>query len=255
MKNLYQEHSGIIGRELYGIDEVAFFHHQKNLNSEDDFYDFLRTLWRDQLSAFDFIQNPKLFSVLEEYKKEHDIETKIKLCKKDNLEILEKDLVKLNYHYSFLQMDRKENNSVRFGDMFLLSKDTDGKEDIGFVLCITPHCDCLHPENSHNKFHFVFGNKSPIKKGLDSAESEFNSFLIYDGKPICVSWTGKPFTLYIPAAQNNISNSIQVEYHGSAHCLSYTKTQKENYTQRIANRAFSCASRVGINLAELKIEK
>ena len=255
MKNLYQEHSGVIGRELYDINEVAFFHHQKNLNSEDDFYDFLRNLWRDQLSAFDFIQNPKLFSVLQEYKGEHDIETKIERCKKDDLEILEKNLVKLNYHYSFLQMDRKENDSIRFGDMFSLSKDTDGKEDIGFVLCITPHCDCLHPEKSHNKFHFVFGNNSPIKRGLDSAESGFNSFLIYDGKPICVSWTGKPFTLYIPEAQNNISNSIQVEYHGFAHCLSYTKTQKENYTQRIANRAFSCASRVGINLAELKIEK
>ena len=255
MKNLYQEHSGVIGRELYNIDEVAFFHHQKNLNSEDDFYDFLRNLWRDQLSAFDFIQTPKLFSVLQEYKREQDIETKIERCKKDNLEILEKGLVKLNYYYSFIQMDRKENDSIRFGDMFSLSKDIDGKEAIGFILCITPHCDCLHPENSHNKFHFVFGNNSPIKRGLDSAESGFNSFLIYDGKPICVNWTGKPFTLYIPEAQNNIFTSIQVEYHGFAHCLSYTKTQKENYTQRIANRAFSCASRVGINLAELKIEK
>ena len=254
MKNLYQEHSGVIGRELYTIDEVAFFHHQKNLNSEDDFYDFLRNLWRDQLSAFDFIQTPKLFSVLQEYKREHDIEAKIERCKKDDLEMLEKNLVKLNYHYSFLQMDRKENDSIRFGDMFSLSKDTDGKEDIGFVLCITPHCDCLHPEKSHNKFHFVFGGKSSIKNGLDSAEGGFNSFLIYENEPICVNWTGKPFTLYIPEDRNNIS-SIQVEYHGSDHYLSYTKTQKENYTQRIANRAFSCASRVGINLAELKIEK
>lgn len=254
MNNLYQKHSGVIGSELYDIDEVAFFHHQKNLNSEDDFYDFLRNLWRDQLSAFDFIQNPKLFSVLQEYKKEHDIETEIERCKKDNLEILEKNLVKLNYHYSFLQMDRKENDSVRFGDMFLLSKDIDGKEAIGFVLCITPHCDCLHPENINNKFHFVSGSKSSIKNGLDSAEGGFNSFLIYENEPICISWTGKPFTLYIPGARNNISN-IQVEYHGSDHYLSYSKTQKENYTQRIANRAFSCASRVGINLAELKIEK
>ncbi|CAD6492550.1 MAG: hypothetical protein DIAAKJNI_00322 [Candidatus Argoarchaeum ethanivorans] len=258
MKNLYQEHSGVIGRELYDIDEVAFFHHQKNLDSEDDFYDFLRTLWKDQLSAFDFIQNPKLFSVLQEYKREQGIEMKIKRCKKDNLEILEKGLVKLNYYYSFLQMDRKENDSVRFGDMFLLSKDIGGKEAIGFVLCITPHCDCLHPENINNKFHFVFGSKSSIKNGLDSAEGGFNSFLIYENEPICVNWTGKPFTLYIHEDRNNIS-SIQVEYHGSAHgsahYLSYTKTQKENYTQRIANRAFSCASRVGINLAELKIEK
>lgn len=254
MKNLYQKHSGVIGRELYAIDEVAFFHHQKNLNSEDDFYDFLRNLWRDQLSAFDLIQTPKLFSVLQEYKREHDIEAKIECCKKDDLEILEKNLVKLNYHYSFLQMDRKKNGSIRFGDMFLLSKDTDGKEEIGFVLCITPHCDCIHPEKSHNKFHFVFGGKSSIKNGLDSAEGGFNSFFIYENEPICVNWTGKPFTLYIPEDRNNIS-SIQVEYHGSDHYLSYTKTQKENYTQRIANRAFSCASRVGINLAGLKIEK
>lgn len=252
MKTLYREKSGIIGNELYNIDEIAFFHHQKNLNSEDDFYDFLRNCWKDQLSAFNLIQSPKLFSVLEEYKKRDNIGEKIEQYKEKDLERLQEELVKLNYSYSFFQIERKKNDRIRFGDLFILSKDAEGKQYEGFVLSITPHCDCLHTENINDKFYFVFGNKIDIGEGLSSAEQGFHSFLIYKGESICIRWNSKPFTLYIPKAQNNVSEPIEIKYHESDRYLIFEATQKESYTQRIANESFSHASRVGIDLAGLK---
>lgn len=250
MKTLYKENSAIIGRELYDIDELAFFHYQKNLETGDDFYDFLRNCWKNQISSFNVIQHPKLFSILDEYKTKYNIEEKIENCKQNKLEYLQKELVKLNFQYSFVQSERKDNDIVRFGDLFSLSIK---KEKIGFLLCITPHCDCLHCDNIKNKFYFVFGHdNTSIKDGLKSAEQGCYSFIVRDKKPICIQWSRKPFTLYVPQDRNNITNPIQVEYHGSGHLLDYIASQKENYTQRIANAAFSHASRVGVELASLK---
>lgn len=255
MKNLYQQHSNVIGRELFYIDENAFFYHQKNLNDEDYFYDFLRNCWKNQISSFNLIQNPKLFSVLEEYKNINQIDKNIENYKKEKLEHLQKELVKLNYYYSFMNINRKEKDKIRFGDLFIQSKDQNGKDIQCFILCITPHCDCLHPaENIKHKFHFVIGSKVTIEEGLFSAEQGFYSFIIYKDEPLCIKWNRKPFTLYINKDENNISLPIKISYNKSKYYLLYIENQKENYTQRIANEAFSFASRVGIELASLRLK-
>ncbi|MDY6894112.1 MAG: response regulator receiver domain [Thermotogota bacterium] len=254
MKNLYRVNANNIGRELYDIDEIVFFYHQKNLDTEDEFYDFLRNSWKNQLSSFNYVQNPKLFSVLDEYKEMCDYEQLIEEYKKENLDKLRKDFVKLNYNYSFLQIDRKKNDRIRFGDMFLLCKGPRGRERKGFLLCITPHCDCLHPENIKHRLYFVFGVKVSTEEALRYAEEGFYSFLLNNDEPTCIQWSTKPFTLHIRDNINNISKPIKVIYNSSKHHILYEATQKENYTQRIANEAFSHASRVGIELAKLKPE-
>lgn len=253
MKNLYLENSSIIGKELFDIDEDAFFHHQKNLDSEDDFYNFLMNCWKDQFSAFYLPRNPKLFSVLEEYKNSSGYSGEIPVNEED-LTRLRENLAKLNYYYSFLQTDRKEGDKIRFGDVFSLSNNEDGTEFKGFALCVTPHCDCLHPENIKDTFYFVYGSKTELKEGLQSAEDGFYSFLFLDKKPICIRWKMKPSTLHISTPLNKISLSIKVKHRESDNYMIYKATQKENYTQRIANEAFSKASRVGIELAGLKVE-
>ena len=254
MKNLYRENSNNIGSELYDINELAFFHHQENLDSEDDFYDFLRNCWKDQLSAFNFLYNPKLFSVLEEYKSKINYETEIETHRVEKIESFRNELVKLNYQYSFLNIKRKDNDRIRFGDLFLLSINQNGTQSRGYILCITPHCDCLHTENVKNKLYFVFADKISIKEGLNYSERGFYSFFIYKNEHLCIKWNGKPFTLYISEDNNNISKPIQVKYHDIEHHLHYVATQKDNYTQRIANEAFSHASRVGVELAGFKVE-
>ncbi len=254
MKSLYRDNVGVIGSELYDIHEVAFFHHQQNLESADDFYDFLRNCWKNQLSAFNMLQNPQLFSVLEEYKDKENYGDVIEKWKAENREGLVNELTKLNYQFSFLQVDRKKGDRLRFGDLLTLSRDSEGQETLGFVLCVTPHCDCLHPKNISHKFHFVLGTETSLDEGLANAEQGLYSFLVLEGCPVCICWNKKPFTLHIPDDKNNISKPIHVLYHREDHYLQHIACQKENYTLRIAYEAFSHASRMGIELARLNLE-
>lgn len=257
MKNLYRDNAGTMGNGLYKIDETAFFHHQSNLSSNDEFHDFLKHCWQDELVLFNYGQTPTLFSVLNDYKKASNILNQVRDSKSSGkLPTFQEELAKLNNFYSFSKVKRKPNDRVRFGDLFVLSKCPDESQMKNFILCITAHCDCCHPENVHNTFYFVSGSSVPLDKGLKFAEKEYYSFVIYNGKPICVEWTGKPFTLYISPEKNCIKEEpIPVNYHGSDHYLIHKATLKENYAQRVANYSFSHASRVGINLVVLDLDK
>lgn len=256
MKNLYRDNAGTMGNGLYKIDETAFFHHQSNLSSNEEFYDFLKSCWQDELALFNYGQNPILFSALNYYKDENAISSKVTDSKSPGkLPKFQEELVKLNHFYSFSKLKRKVNDTIRFGDFFVLSKCREESQMLNFILCITAHCDCSHPDNVHNKFYFVSGYPVSIEEGLEYAENDYYSFFVYNEKPICIKWTGKPFTLYIPSDNNCINDTpIPVNYHQSEHFLIYKATLKENYAQRVANYSFSHASRVGINLVALKLD-
>jgi hypothetical protein len=254
MKNIYRENYNNIGNEIIDIDEKAFFLYRKNLKSEEDFYDFIINCWKNEITSFNLFQKPKLFSVLDEYEKGKNYDQEIKEMIEKNPETLYKELIKLNYHYSFIRSGKK-NRSIRFGDLFQIDENGEGGSLQGYVLCITPHCDCLYPENIKSRFLFVYGEKDPdLNKSLISAEKEFYSFLIHAAKPLSIKWDNKPFTFFIPENTNNISTKIEVQFQGNSRFLNYIGTQKENYTQRIANESFSQASRVGIDLAKLKLK-
>lgn len=251
MKNLYLNNSGIIGNELYGVDERAFFYHQNNLKSEDQFYDFLSTLWRNELLIFNSTKTPKLFSVLEDYKTSQGIDARVSDFKEKHHEEFLDELVKLNYHYSFSRTERDSNDKIRFGDLFILT--LDGEADIDkFLLCITPHCDCVAPKKVNNKLYFVTGKESKPRYSLENAEKEYFSFIIFDEKPICIEWNDRPFTIHIHEENNMISRPIRLKSHNKEYFYSYKENLKENYAQRIANNSFSMASRVGINLVNIE---
>lgn len=252
MKNIYRDNSTLIGQELFDIHDVAFFHHQQSLETKEDFHNFLRNCWQNQLSELSYVENPKLFSVLDEYKTRNDIENEITRYKNEKVDEFRKELIKLNFNYSFITSKRKPNDHIRFGDIFTFTQNGE-EDDSVFLLCITPHCDCLNPSNIRNKFYFVKGNKYSMEKGLDKPEEEFYSFLKHNKEYICIKWENKPFTLYIPDGINDISEKILVLYHKTDHFLRYCASQKENYTQRIANNAFSHAVRVGVELANYKL--
>lgn len=254
MKNLYRENSNVIGQELSDIDEIAFFHHQNKLPNEDSFYDFLRNCWKNQLSAFNYAQTPKLFSVLLEYKELNKYGELLKEFRAKRLDQFQMELVKLNYNYSFLKVIRKTDDRIRFGDLFIFKNVKTGNEE--YVLCITPHCDCLFPEeNIFNKFYFASGHNISMDKALHEAENGLYSFLMKNRQPFCIKWDNTPFTLYIPKEENNVSKIISVHHHNIGFQLQYLATQKENYTQRVANKVFSHASRIGVEYAHLNDEE
>lgn len=253
MRTLYRNHSFDVGRELFEIDELAFFQHQRNLEIEDDFYDFLINCWKNQLVSFNAKQSPKLFQVLDDYKHVKKVNGRLEdlLEKGDYPPQFVNNLVQLNYFYSFLQIERKKNDRIRFGDVFSLSNDQEGKIKQGFLLCITAHCDCAHPDNIKNKYHFVRGSICPAEDALLNAEDGYFSFLVHNNLPICIKWNNRPFTVYITDDNNNVSKPISIVFHGNNQYLTYINNQMENYTQRIANEAFSHAVRVGIDYVKL----
>lgn len=340
LRNFYRDSSSVIGKDINEIDEIAFFQHQNSLKGEDDerFHEFLKNIWKDEISSFLLDQKPILFSVLEDYKAKKDVSGVLKSQKND---LLIQHLSRLNYYYSISRSQHKLSRKIRFGDIFsfkeeylfswkeipgndseklkyflkseydvdwiktakiaktvncktimitdgtnvlslnlynentelkiiidndktykLIVKDENGELNIykeetslpidSFVLCITPHCDCLRPKK--NGFFFVNGNEINLKKGLEIGDSGFISFIIINEKIICIEWKTSPFMIHIPIDFNNIIRPIECDLSGKKIILNHLVYQKENYTQRIANESFSKANRVGIDFAKLEEE-
>ena len=127
------------------------------------------------------------------------------------------------------------------------------KIDISYLLCITPHCDCLRPSKINNYFYFVGGKEIKPSQALKKGDTEFISFIKTEKGLYCIEWEKPPFTIYISNI-NNIINPIECDLMGQKITLKHLTWQKENYTQRIANESFSHASRVGIDLAKIENE-
>ena len=147
-------------------------------------------------------------------------------------------------------------NGVKIDEFFVKIEDTKRdlyKIDISYLLCITPHCDCLRPSKINNYFYFVGGKEIKISKGLNKGDTGFISYIKTEKGFYCIEWEKPPFTINI-SNRNNIMNPIECDLMGQTITLKHLTWQKENYTQRIANESFSHASRVGIDLAKIENE-
>jgi hypothetical protein len=261
MKNNFRENSGKIGKDLLAIDEHAFFHHRNNLPYQDEFYDFLRNIWKHQVASFHPDSDSQVFRVLDEYIDKNRIQEKLrKILKGDKIEKFCRELAMLNYQYSFHHTVRKKGDYIRFGDIFTIRESSKAIDSEGYLLNITGHCDCLRPKQKINyNFHFVTGEYAPFKSALEKVDDENSSysFLFRNKEPVCISWETKPFTIFIPEDKRFFSANkpIKVQIGKESKYLFYEGTLLENYTQRIANKAFSHASRVGTDLAKLNISK
>ncbi|MCP4147183.1 MAG: hypothetical protein GY757_05480 [bacterium] len=254
MKNNFRENSGKVGKGLLAIDELAFFYHQANLGDNEEFYDFLRNNWKHQVASFHLGTDSNVFPVMEEYVKKNRIAEGVKLAKQKP-GFLE-ELAKLNFQYSFHHSDRKDSDYLRFGDIFSFRESMEDGIIESFLLNITPHCDCLRPEKINYNFHFVAGVEKEQKHALLNAtsEKEYFSFLFRNDNSLCISWITKPFTIFIPEEKGRISaiKIIKVKIEDKVKYLVYEGSLLENYTQRIANKSFAQASRVGVDLAEYR---
>ena len=255
MRNLYRDRSSVIGKDLNEIDEIAFFKHPQSFEDTEEverFYEFLKNVWKEELSSFLLDQSPTLFSVLEEYKNKNDIEHGLEKLQKTPEKFID-DLSKLNYYYSVLRIDWANQRKIRFGDIFLITyeKENNLEEDYSYLLCITSHCDCLRPQKVKDALIFVGGKKIKLNKGLGIGDSGCISFIKENEEIVCIQWRKIPFTIHIAPEDNDITKSIKCIFPGRNITLDYLATQKENYTQRIANAAFGHASRVGIELVGL----
>ena len=257
IQNRFRETSRFIGNELDDLNQLAFFYHRKNHFSghENLFDEFLKDIWKDQVASFLIGKDIELLNVIDEFKADNDIENRLTaFTKADPKSVV--DLAKLNFVYNRLAIKRNANDEIRFGDIFSLHLDE--KTQI-YLLCLTPHCDCLRPGKIKNMFFFVEGMDIGATKGVEKSDGDFISFIEDINKGFTtIDWTNntndcKPFSFYI---QNNKmlgeKKTISINYMGTDKEAVYLCTLKENYAQRIANKAFSYPLRVGIDFATFK---
>jgi len=257
IRNRFRETSGFIGKELDEVNPLAFFYHRKSHfdGNEELFNEFLKDIWKDQVASFLLEKDIELFSVIEEFKSTNNIDDKLSTFNNDD-----KDsrfaLAKLNFVYNRLSIKRKVNDEIRFGDIFWVDL---GNNTIVYLLCLTPHCDCLRPTKIKNQFFFVEGEDIGIAKGVMKSDGDFISYISSSINELtCIDWTNgtddcKPFSFYI---ENNRmtgeEKQITFNYRGVNKTAFYLCTLKENYAQRISNKAFSYPLRIGIDFATFK---
>lgn len=251
-RNYFRDKSKNLGRELNSINEDAFLYHQECVKNdsagEDHFSFFMKDIWNSQVTGDWHGHSPKTLAVIEDYKTSSKFDEKLAVIKQNKGESISEALAYLNKRYSMLRWEPNPPTSLRFGDIFKTNS-----QDIPYLLCITSHCDCLYPTKINDMILFVSGRTKNIRKGLESGDNGFQSFVRdEESKAICLDWDNKPFSIHIETSTLNLLKPVKAFYRSKQIELLYQCTQRENYTQRIANHAFGNAGRVGITFASLK---
>ncbi|MFD1094883.1 response regulator receiver domain [Salegentibacter chungangensis] len=263
MRNRFRENSAFIGKDFDGLSENAFFHH-KQMNEKNGFVftDFLRDILKDQVASFIYEKDMALFQVIGEYMQDENRENKLKdFLKPENKSEFIEQVFKLNHFYNRLNInERSKKNFLTFGDVYKtnigVKKEGKSVSEEKFFLCITPHCDCLNPTKIDNQFWFIEGKKvvdteSAKMKVLKNTDGLFLSFIQNADKVEAIYWHNsahecKPRTFFI---QDNrlAKDKLKVYYNHKEYEFEYIETLKENYAQRLANKAFGYPLRVGID--------
>lgn len=237
-----------IGKDMEGIDENAFLYFYNQVANNEAFNELMKEIWQAKVSSVLLAENSglnKVISTKATEKRASDFK---------NADNFLDELLKLNAYFSSKNAKRV-NNKIRFGDIFEAIDKNSGKNSRMFFICITPHCDCLDPTKISNNFYFVRGievtGKKNLHKALEKVEIDNYSFVRKGDEVICIEWICKMFTMYIDNEDNKIQEPIEGYFKNEKITLSYVTLQKENYTQRIANKSSSHASRVGITYSKI----
>lgn len=250
IRNLFRSQSGFIGKDLDDIDETAFFYHHRTIKPKHAFYEFLRELWIDQSTSIFNDQKLKLYSTIDEYKSSFHIEEKVadfeeKIKSKIDFQ---NHLIKLNNFYNEIKFSPTEKDTLSFGDVLKINKE----EGFEYLVCVTPLCDCVEPDKIEKQYLFVRHEQviNNLVSALERAEGKHISFIKDNDEIICVDWGEcKSFSLYVK--EPKLNSLSRVSYKNKWKTLEYVGRIKENFTQRIANKALGNTARVGVSFAQI----
>jgi hypothetical protein len=178
---------------------------------------------------------------------------------------------KMNVFYNSFYLN-KNDQTINFGDIFLVEENDNHKgQKPKYLICLTALCDCLRPqEKIRSNYYFAEGKNIDIETALCLGETAFTSYL---SNGVTIVWSEismneiqqKYSPIYIKPVQykvfedaNTINHEGQIEVHyldkagqTKTEKLTYLGTIRPNYTQRIANHAFSYPIRVGVDFAKI----
>ncbi len=253
MKNILDKNSSFIDSNLLKISKDAFVHHWNHYKKEE----------REHLFSA-FVKDVLLENVGLQLR-----DKQLSLLNNDLLnsfgeEIIVKDeeLISMNVFYNAHQLSIPK--KLNFGDVFISSE---GNE---YYICITALCDCLRSEEKiDNNFFFAKGTNISKADALNLGDTAFVSYL---NSSTIVKWTEfnsrisdrlQAFSpIYIKPIQFKVLKpefdksgeieliSINAEGQTVPKRIKYITTIKSNYSQRIANHAFTHPLRVGIDFAK-----
>lgn len=251
--------SSIINHEFVSFSKNALLFHRKKLQEEnlDHFFNsFMNEVFQEKIALSLRDREYQLLdkSFLDKLYEENYIEPSLE------------EIEKINLFYNAYKLNKK-GKILNFGDVFQI----DGEEN-RYLICITPLCDCLRPQNKiKSNFYFAEGViMKDKKKALELGDTAFISYLPNN---VIVRWGElnnevdnakynplyiKPYQYKVFENQNIIdeNNKIAVHYLNKtgeikSKILIYQTTIRSNYAQRIANHAFIYPMRVGIDFVKL----
>ena len=236
MRNIQRKGETFIDSKVLAVTKETLGYHKKQRG--DDFSKFIKDVMAEHLKTNISKVDLSIIEAIPEFDYQDSPDKK-------------EEYASMNVFYNS-QYVMDKNKFLSFGDVF----ECNGK----YYICITALCDCAHPGSRDNCFYFAEGNKITLDKALAKGESGYISYISPD---CCIVWDNKdingnyshivPVNYFVP---NNLikENKIKIlrfKNNETEECdFKYLTTIRQNYTQRIANYAFSHPVRVGIDFVK-----
>lgn len=254
MQSIFSKSSSFIDDSLIQFSKEAILYHRNHYKKEGMEHLFPEFIKDIMIEKAKLNLRDKSLSLLES-----DF-----LDSQDTNSPKDEELISMNIFYN--SSKHIGNKKLNFGDVF---KVEDKKE---YYICITALCDCLRPDKIDNRFFFAKGVPIKPEEALILGDTAFISFI---DKKHTIKWTEvntqipndklhkyspvyiKPIQFTVVKTKFNQSEELafkKLNEQGEVEELkvNYLSTIKPNYTQRIANHAFSHPVRVGVDFVKKK---
>ena len=237
MRNVQRRSTSFIDSSILSVRKETLGYHKHQ--SGNDFSNFVKNVMVEQLKTNISNAGLSILDAIAPVDYHEDSDTK-------------KEFALMNVFYNS-QRNNDINKTLTFGDVF--------KCEDKFYICITPLCDCAHPKSRDHCYYFAEGEEIRLEKALAKKESGYISYLSPD---CCVMWDkvdhNGDYSHVVPVSylvpdNNIIANKLIIKRFKDNivdECeFEYITTIRQNYTQRIANYAFSHPVRVGIDFVNI----
>ena len=254
LKNIFSEELGIGGKGLGGITDRMLLHHWESYEEKniDNLIEFLVLCIKEDIAEsmrtyIDAKIIERLFERDDDEKKDIVEDYELALFNKIITFVDKKKLINQKHH------------QIKTGDIFRLKTklynmsetDSPASDFEEYIICVSQSCDCLRPTKIKNNFAFAYGNTDGVKlkTALKDIEKEGNYSIISDKQSI--RWNDIFITIYIENNIFNVDDEVTVKIGNKDIQLEYIGGLKDYYAQRIVNKIFNHALRIGVDLPHL----
>lgn len=254
LKNILSEELGIGGKGLGGITDRMLLHHWESYEEKniDNLIEFLVLCIKEDIAEsmrmhIDTKKIERLF--------ERDKEEKKELVEDQELALFNK-IITFN---DKKKLSNQMHHQITTGDIFKLktklypiSEEPEMSDFDEYIVCVSQSCDCLRPSKIHNNFAFAYGNTYGVKLKTVLKDIEKDGYYSIISDKQAIKWNDNFLTIFIENNVFNVNNEITVKIGNKDTQLEYIGGLKDFYAQRIVNKIFNHALRIGADLPHIK---